>query len=181
MDWADDVAYSVHDVDGIHARHVRLADLAGADERAAVCEQATAVYSTETPADLAAVLTDLLALASRCASWPATTAPAARRSRSSGPPATTWPLRTAAVTATRSVAGDRPLARYQADPVVPRRVAAERALFKAVAARYVMRRRRPPRWRPGRREVVTELARPCSPTGHRQVPGAVPGLAGCRR
>ena len=63
MDWADDVAYSVHDVeDGIHTGHVRLADLADPDERAAVCAQATAAYSAEDPGDLATVLAELLEL-----------------------------------------------------------------------------------------------------------------------
>jgi dGTPase len=44
----------------------------------------------------------------------------------------------AAVTATRTAHGDGPLTRYGADLVVPPRVAAEVALLKAVALRYVM-------------------------------------------
>ena len=46
MDWADDVAYSVHDLeDGVHAGTSRFAALADADERAAVCELAADAYS----------------------------------------------------------------------------------------------------------------------------------------
>jgi dGTPase len=158
MDWADDVAYSVHDVeDGIHARHVRLADLAGADERAAVCEQAAAVYSTEAPADLAAVLADLLALPPlrELAGYDGTRGAQVALKRATSE--LTGRFVTAAVTGTRAVAGDGPLARYQADLVVPRRVAAECALLKAVAARYVMRRREAAALQARQREVVTEL------------------------
>src|SRR3954466_15549497 len=63
MDWSDDVAYSVHDVeDGIHGGYVRLAPLRDdAEERARLCEDVAATYSSETPADLEVVLRELLA------------------------------------------------------------------------------------------------------------------------
>ena len=158
MDWADDVAYSVHDVeDGLHARHVRLAALTGAGERAAVCEQAATAYSGESPADLATVLDELLALPTLrdLAGYDGTRGAQVALKRATSE--LTGRFVSAAVTATRAVAGDGPLARYAADLVVPRRVAAECALLKAVAARYVMFRREAAVLQARQWELVTEL------------------------
>jgi dGTPase len=158
MDWADDVAYSVHDVeDGVHARHVRLAALTDPDERAAVCEQAATAYSGESPADLATVLDEVLALPTLrdLAGYDGTRAAQVALKRATSE--LTGRFVSAAVTATRAVAGDGPLARYAADLVVPRRVAAECALLKAVAARYVMFRREAAVLQARQWEVVTEL------------------------
>ena len=79
MDWADDVAYSVHDVeDGVHAGHVTLAALRDPAERAAVCELAADTYSAESRRPTSTPCCDeLLATCRCCATWPATTAAAA--------------------------------------------------------------------------------------------------------
>lgn len=159
MDWADDVAYSVHDVeDGIHTGHVRLAVLADPGERAAVCERAADWYSTESSAGLATVLDELLALPTL---RDLTGYDGTRRAQVALKRATselTGRFVTAAVQATRAAAGPEPLARYAADLVVPRQVAAECALLKAVAAQYVMLRREAATQQARQREIITELA-----------------------
>ena len=158
MDWADDVAYSVHDVeDGVHTGHVRLAALADPGERAAVCERAADWYSTESPADLATVLDELLALPTLrdLAGYDGTHRAQVALKRATSE--LTGRFATAAVQATRAAAGPEPLARYVADLAVPRQVAAECALLKAVAARYVMLRREAAALQARQREVVAEL------------------------
>jgi dGTPase len=158
MDWADDVAYSVHDVeDGIHTGHVRIAALADPGERAAVCGQAAARYSPESPEDLAAVLDDLLALPTLrdVASYDGTRGAQVALKR--GTSELTGRFVTAAVEATRAAAGAGPLARYAADLVVPRQAAAECALLKAVAAHYVMLRADVAALQARQREVLAEL------------------------
>jgi dGTPase len=63
----------------------------------------------------------------------------------------------AAVDATRAAHGPGPLGRYAADLVVPQMVAAEVALLKAVAVRYVMKDPARLLMQAGQREMITEL------------------------
>ena len=62
MDWADDVAYTVHDVeDGIHAGLIELSALRDADTAATMCELVATTYLPGTdPADLRAALDRLV-------------------------------------------------------------------------------------------------------------------------
>ncbi|WBB82578.1 deoxyguanosinetriphosphate triphosphohydrolase [Micromonospora sp. WMMD882] len=141
MDWADDVAYSVHDVeDGIHGGYVTLRPLRhDADEQAALCADVAAVYSGESAADLADVLAELLAdpvlapVVDHDGSHRAQVALKATTSMLTGR------FVAAAVAATRERYGPGPHHRYAADLVVPRRTRAECALLKGIALRYVMR------------------------------------------
>jgi dGTPase len=156
MDWADDVAYSVHDLeDGVVAGLVRPADLVDPDEVAALCELAADVYSDETPADLAEVWAELRTLPAWPRAYDGTVAAQARLK------ATTSTLIgrfcDAARSATRDRYGDAPLRGYAADLVVPRRTRAECALLKAVAARWVMAREGVVAAQEREREVVSQL------------------------
>jgi dGTPase len=140
MDWADDVAYSVHDVeDGIHAGLIRFADVPD-DDRAVLCKIAAETYSPLPVAELADVLDRLLELpplrdlGRYDGSYRAQAA--AKRATSE----LTGRFAGAAVAATRAAYGSGPLVRYDAELVVPDEIAAECALLKAVAVHYVMRR-----------------------------------------
>ncbi|MDO3687500.1 deoxyguanosinetriphosphate triphosphohydrolase [Micromonospora sp. C28ISP2-4] len=142
MDWADDVAYSVHDVeDGIQGGYVDLRPLlADADERRALCADVAAAYSGEAPEDLGEVLADLLAdpvLAPLAAYDGSHRALAALKATTS---VLTGRFVAGVVAATEQRHGPGPHRRYAADLVVPRRIRAQCALLKGIALRYVMRR-----------------------------------------
>ncbi|WP_431943755.1 deoxyguanosinetriphosphate triphosphohydrolase [Micromonospora marina] len=142
MDWADDVAYSVHDVeDGIHGGYVDLRPLlADVDERRALCADVAAAYSGEAPEDLGEVLADLLAdpvLAPLAAYDGSQRALAALKATTS---VLTGRFAAGVVAATEQRHGPGPHRRYDADLVVPRRIRAQCALLKGIALRYVMRR-----------------------------------------
>ncbi|MFC0099157.1 deoxyguanosinetriphosphate triphosphohydrolase [Micromonospora marina] len=142
MDWADDVAYSVHDVeDGIHGGYVDLRPLlVDADERRALCADVAAAYSGEAPEDLGEVLADLLAdpvLAPLAAYDGSHRALAALKTTTS---VLTGRFAAGVVAATEQRHGPGPHRRYDADLVVPRRIRAQCALLKGIALRYVMRR-----------------------------------------
>ncbi|MFI7508708.1 deoxyguanosinetriphosphate triphosphohydrolase [Micromonospora aurantiaca] len=142
MDWADDVAYSVHDVeDGIHGGYVDLRPLlADADERRALCADVAAAYSGEAPEDLGQVLAGLLAdpvLAPLAAYDGSHRAVAALKATTS---VLTGRFVAGVVAATEQRHGPGPHRRYDADLEVPRRIRAQCALLKGIALRYVMRR-----------------------------------------
>jgi dGTPase len=158
MDWADDVAYSVHDLeDGLHAGVIRFDQLRDPAERAGVAQLTLALYcppGSVTADELGEVFTDLLGLDI----WPG------RFDGGADSAAAVKDLTSeligrfcgAAEQATRPP-GAPPLTRYAADLVVPRRQRLECALLKGVTAQYVMTRREPAQAR--EREVITELAR----------------------
>jgi dGTPase len=158
MDWADDVAYSVHDVeDGIHGGYVKLTALADTSERDALCATVAGAYSGESATDLRGVLDDLLGLPifTDAAGYDGSHAAAVALKRLTS--VLTGRFTAAAVTATRAEYGPGPLSRYGADLVVPRRARAECALLKGLALRYVMQREGAAAVYARQRELLTEL------------------------
>ena len=160
MDWSDDVAYSVHDVeDGILAGRIDLAVLGSPGERAAL--QATA--ARDFGADPAALdeAGDVLArhpVVAAVRGFSAATASSAAHvalQRLTSDLVGRFVL--AAVEATRAVHGDGPLTRYAADLVVPAGAYAEVALLKALALHYVMSDPSRLAMQAGQRELVAEL------------------------
>ncbi|WP_309113027.1 deoxyguanosinetriphosphate triphosphohydrolase [Saccharothrix sp.] len=158
MDWADDVAYSVHDVeDGVLAHRISLSSLGDPEERAAIAELAAKHFSDESVSALEAAAAELLTLpviadlTDYDGSLKAQVALKRLTSELVGR------FASAAVGATREEHGDGPLSRYDADLVVPELVAAEVALLKAVAVRYVMSDPQRLKMQERQREVVTEL------------------------
>ncbi len=138
MDWADDVAYSVHDVeDGVGSGRIDLGRLADPDERDTICAAARP-YSDESVYDLRTVLDDLLALPAVTRTLHLPPGPVADAAVKSMTSELTGRFCAGAVAATRQAAGDGPLLRYRADLRVPRLLRTEVAVLKAVAGHYVM-------------------------------------------
>ncbi|SEP45346.1 deoxyguanosinetriphosphate triphosphohydrolase [Amycolatopsis saalfeldensis] len=160
MDWSDDVAYSVHDVeDGVLAGRIRLGVLADPDERAAVAEAAARHFSTQSASTLEGAAKELLDLPVvadlvRTAPDGSLRAQVALKRLTSE---LVGRFASAVVTGTRGVYGEGPLTRYGARLAVPDQVAAEVALLKALALRYVMSDRRRLAMQDGQRELIVEL------------------------
>jgi dGTPase len=158
MDWSDDVAYSVHDVeDGVHSGLVKLAELTD-DDLAELCEHAALRYSTWPATRLAPVLAELLALPALrdLAGYDGSFAAQASAKRATSE--LTGRFAGAAVSATRAKHGDVALGRYSAELIVPDSIAAECALLKAIAYRYVMQRSGVSELLAEQRRTLTELA-----------------------
>ncbi|MBU6278406.1 MAG: deoxyguanosinetriphosphate triphosphohydrolase [Actinomycetales bacterium] len=149
MDWSDDVAYSVHDVeDAVHAGLIDPAALLSSHEQAMLVTIAHTRYRPESePAALAAAIDRLTGLPS----WP---------SRFDGSLRSMVGLKQftstligrfsrAAQIATQIAYGDSVLTRYMADLIVPDEARDEVAVMKAMAVQYVMQR-------PGAEEIYAE-------------------------
>ncbi|MFK0118503.1 deoxyguanosinetriphosphate triphosphohydrolase [Streptomyces sp. NPDC090994] len=159
MDWSDDVAYSVHDVeDGLHAGHIHPDCLLADPERQAVFATARTRYAPPgtDPAELAAALDRLLAQEWWPHGYDGTALAQARLKDATSQLIGRFCL--AAEAATRAAYGTGRLTRYAAELVVPRATRLECAVLKAVADRYVMQRDEQERLRADQRIVVAELA-----------------------
>ena len=132
MDWSDDVAYSVHDLeDAVHTGHVDLQLL----DRAAVVTRA-APYSSADPALLEAALVELQRQDWWMGEYDGTIAAQVALKRMTSELIAR--LCAAALRETAQTWGSGPLARYHGGLVVPQRARAECALLKAITALYVM-------------------------------------------
>ncbi|MEV2275042.1 deoxyguanosinetriphosphate triphosphohydrolase [Nocardiopsis sp. NPDC049922] len=156
MDWSDDVAYSVHDVeDALHAGLVSMAALRSPVERAEVCRTAADRYCDADPAELDQVLTDLLAEPMWPGEFTGDLASLAALKNLTSELIGRFCL--AAERATREAHGPGRLTRYHADLVLPRRALLECALLKAVAAHFVMSREEALAYQAEERQTITEL------------------------
>jgi dGTPase len=175
MDWADDVAYSVHDLeDGFHAGLITFENLKSPAERVLVSRTTATTYCDDgvSEAELIQILDELLALDM----WP---------DSYDGGPATAAALKNltseligrfcvaaqqATITAARLTPSSttspsshtspigHSLTRYAADLMVPRRQRLECALLKGITAYYVMTRAGVIAAQARERELLTELA-----------------------
>ena len=137
MDWADDVAYSVHDLeDGVRAGLIDLSLLADPGERADLVEFAVDQYGTGDEEALQRLRLQPW--------WPEADGAPRTASQMAAVKSLTSELiarlARAAVAATRAEFGDGELSRYGASLIVPAEVRSECAVLKTITVRWVMGR-----------------------------------------
>jgi dGTPase len=167
MDLADDISYSVHDVeDGIVNGQFQLHWLTDPDHRELVVERTRQWYLPDTdPAEVEAALARL----EDTEVWVAE-ADGTRRSRAALKDMTSQLIgrfSNAAFDATREVFGNEPLTRHTADVVVPTETEIEIATMKGIAAAYVMSSESRQPLYARQREILTDLVELLWETGDR--------------
>jgi dGTPase len=157
MDWADDVAYSVHDVeDGLHAGHLDPNSLLAEVERREVFAVAAGQYAPGSgPEELAEALDRLLDQEWWPHGYDGSSVAQARLKDATSQLIGRFCL--AAEGATRAAYGIGRFTRYAAELVVPRATRLECAVLKAVADRYVIQRADQELARADQRVVIAEL------------------------
>jgi dGTPase len=139
MDWADDVAYSVHDVeDAIVGNHLDLRVITSLNDREAIVQLARSEYSDQSSDEITAAIERLSTLSY----WPAgfdgsLQSLAALKNLTSQ---LIGRFTSSVDTATRADFGAGRLTRYEADLRVPAEVEAEVAVLKTLANLFVMQR-----------------------------------------
>jgi dGTPase len=161
MDWSDDVAYSVHDVeDGILSGRIDLAALGSPEERAVLALLAGTHFGADPSAcEVAAAALAKLPVVESVTGFETATAPVAshvalKRLTSE----LVGRFVRAATDATLDAVGGGPVRRYTADLIVPADAAAEVALLKAMALRSVMQDPERRAMQARQRDLLAELA-----------------------
>jgi dGTPase len=141
MDFADDVAYSVHDLeDGIVGGHIDLAVLDSPVELSGVWQTVRDWYLPEAKDDqLAAALARVQTVGTWSRPRPYDGSRAALSLLKNLTSDLIGVFCGSVHTATRAGYGDGPLARYSASLIVPKETGEEIAVLKGLAAHYVMR------------------------------------------
>ncbi|SED99582.1 deoxyguanosinetriphosphate triphosphohydrolase [Ruania alba] len=157
MDLADDVSYSVHDVeDAIFSGRVDLEEVTTERERDRVITQVRSWYDPAvSDAALDAAIDDLSALDYWVTRYDGT-----RRGQARLKDMTSQLIGRfcdGAARATREKFGDGPLVRYDADVVIPDSVIAEISVLKGIAATYVMAPREEDALYRRQRLILTDL------------------------
>jgi dGTPase len=154
MDWADDVAYSVHDLeDGVRAGLVDLRRLDDPGERSELVAFAVQIYGAG----------DVMALDRLRAQpwWPDSEGAPRTATQMAAVKTLTSELiarlARAPIAATREKFGDQPLRRYAASLIVPDDVRAECAVLKGITARWVMGRAGAQEMQARQRILLSEL------------------------
>jgi dGTPase len=161
MDWADDVAYSVHDLeDGLQAGMITLGALRDPAEQKTVAALTADEYcapGSVTVDELCEVIAGLLALPCWPAAFDGSLESMAGLKNLTSELIGRFCSSAQAATLGARAPGVR-LTRYAADLVVPRQQRLECALLKGVTAQYVMTRAGAAQTQARERELIAELA-----------------------
>jgi len=157
MDWSDDVAYSVHDVeDAIASGRLDVRRLRDATDVDSVVAVATGLYAADLGSDaLGAALERVLASGAVPTAYDGSRGDRAALKDMTSRLIGRFVL--AVEVATRERHGPGSLTRYEADLVVPDDTRAECAVLKAVAAHFVMHAQERVTVMAGQRQVVRSL------------------------
>jgi len=140
MDLADDIAYSVHDVeDGVVAGRIDLAAVGASTDRSGLWSTVREWYL---PSAQDEELNEALLRLTGHGAWPGSSYDGSRAALAALKNLTSSTIGRfcgAVTEATRAAYGTRPLVRHEADLVVPAETALEIAVLKGIAAHLVMR------------------------------------------